>query len=1055
MIRWFAAHPVAANLLMAAFIIIGLFSLPALKRETFPDIAPDEVQVRAIYPGASAADVEDAICQRIEDAVEGVEGLDESRCEAREGLAVAVAKMREGGDLDRFTDDVRSAIDGIDGFPADVERPVIKQLGRIDFVASLSLTGPMSASHLKAYAETVKSRLLQVPLITQVEIRGFSDRQFRIEVSAEALRRHGLSITDVADVVGRQSLTLPGGVVETRDADVLVRFDDERLTPRTLAELVVIGSPGGGQVRLGDIATITDTFKTAEDQAVFQDQRAALLDISKTRDQDSLEVMAALNTFLDTERARAPQGVELTVTLDASSIIKDRLSMLVENGVMGLTLVFLTLWLFFSFRYSFWVSMGLPVSFFGTFALMTLFGLSLDMITMVGLLIATGLLMDDAIVIAENVAAHLARGKKPFAAAVDGTRQVLPGVVSSFLTTVCVFGALAFMEGRIGQVMKVMPMVLIMTLAVSLIEAFLILPHHLAHSLGHMAAKRPSRFRRWFETWFEDMRTNRFGALVDRAVAWRYLTVGVMLALLVGTVALMAGGAVKVRAFPELEGDIVQARILLPQGTPLARTEQVVAQVIAAAEQVAADLAPRQPEGAALVRQVAVQYNTNTDAYESGPHVATVTLDLLSSQVRDAPMAEIIGRWRARTGSIADVVSLKFAERQLGPGGRAIDIRMKGDDLDQLKAAALELRHWLAGYAGVLDLSDDLRPGKPELRLTLKDGAVPLGVTGRTIAAQLRGAFQGTTVTEVQQAGETWDIQVMLSPEDRSSLAALDLFAVMLPDGTQVPLGAVADITLDRGYARIHRVDGRRTVTVQGEIDSAVANANEILADTRARFLPDLLARHPGVVLDFEGQAKEGATTGRSVLRNVVIGLIGIYMLLALQFRSYLEPVVVMTAIPMALVGAVFGHLIQGLEMSMPSMVGMAALAGVVVNDTILIVMFIKEHRASGLPTAEAARQAARARFRAILLTSLTTVAGLLPLLLERSLQAQVLIPLATSLAFGLASATVLSLFLVPALYTILDDFRLDPEAVEPDPETAVLHGASSPSGETAASPSG
>ncbi|SOE00096.1 efflux RND transporter permease subunit [Caenispirillum bisanense] len=1045
MIRWFAAHPVAANLLMLAFFVVGLFTLPSLKRETFPDIDPDEVQIQAVYRGASAEDVEDAVCQRVEDAVEGVEGLDETRCEAREGVAVAVAKMIEGTDLDRFTDDVRTAVDAIDGFPPDVERPTIKQLGRIDFVASVALTGPMGASDLRSYAEAVKARALRVPELSQVTIRGFSDRQYRIEVSADALRRHGLSITDVADVVGRQSLNLPGGVVETGAADVLVRFDDERVTPQRLGDLVIVGGAAGGQVRLADIATITDAFEAAENQVIFEGRRAALLEIAKTRDQDSLEVMAALNRFLDAERARAPAGVDLTVTLDAASIVEDRLTMLLENGAMGLALVFLSLWLFFSFRYSFWVSMGLPVSFFGTFALMTLFGLSIDMITMVGLLIATGLLMDDAIVIAENVAAHLARGKKPFAAAVEGTRQVLPGVVSSFLTTVCVFGALAFMEGRIGQVMKVMPIVLVMTLAVSLIEAFLILPHHLAHSLGHMAAKTPSRFRVWFEAAFEDFRQNRLGALVDRAVTWRYLTIGIMIALLVGTGALIAGGAVKFRAFPAIEGDLVQARILLPQGTPLARTEQVVEQIIAAGRRMEADFAPRQPEGQSLIRQVTVQYNTNTDAYETGPHVATVTLDLLSSQVRDAPMAEVINRWREQVGSLPDVIGLKFAERQLGPGGRAIDIRLKGEDLDELKAAALDLRHWLGGYAGVLDLSDDLRPGKPEMRLTLQEGAVPLGVTGRTIAAQLRGAFQGTQVTEVQQGGETWEIQVMLAEADRDSLADLDTFAVMLPDGTQVPLASVADVVVDRGYARIHRVDGRRTVTVQGEVDSAVANAAEIVADTRARFLPTLAERYPDVTVDFEGQAKEGSTTGKSVLRNFVVGLIGIYMLLALQFRSYLEPVVVMAAIPLALVGAVFGHLIQGLEMSMPSMVGMAALAGVVVNDTILIVMFIKEHRAAGLPTAEAARMAARARFRAILLTSLTTVAGLLPLLLEKSLQAQVLIPLATSLAFGLASATVLALFLVPALYTILDDFRLDPAAVEPDPETAVLHGESAP----------
>ncbi|MBF0393185.1 MAG: efflux RND transporter permease subunit [Alphaproteobacteria bacterium] len=1040
MIRWFAGHPVAANLLMALIIVVGLLAMPTLKRETFPDIKPDQVEVRAVYPGASAEDVEDAVCQRVEDAVEGVEGLDEVRCEAREGVAIAVAKLLEGTNIRTFLDDVKTEVEGIDAFPAEVERPTVRELGRVDFVASVAVTGPMSPSDLKAYAEQLKDRLVRLDQVTQVGIRGFSDRRIRIEVPAAMLRRHALSINDVAAAIERRSLNLPGGVVETRQNDLLVRFDDERRRAAEFADLVVVAGRGGGEIRLGSIATIEDGFELEEDKVVFDGKRAALLDISKTKDQDSLDVMAALEGFLAQERLRAPQGVSLTVAIDITSIIKDRLSMLVTNGVQGLVLVFLSLWLFFSFRYSFWVAMGLPTSFFGTFALMTLTGYSIDMITMVGLLIAVGLLMDDAIVIAENVAAHVSAGKKPFAAAVDGTIQVLPGVMSSFATTVCVFGALAFIEGNIGQVMKVMPVVLIMTLSVSLIEAFLILPKHLAHSLGRMANQRPSRFRVWFEGAFERFRHERLGAWVDRAVAYRYLTLGVMIALVVATAAVLAGGKVKFRAFPALEGNVVQARILLPQGTPLDRTEAVVERVVAAARAVEAEFQPRQPADTQLLQHVTVQHNVNADAYESGPHVATVTLDLLSAERRDAPMDDILDRWRGLTGTVPDVIALKFAERSMGPAGRAIDIRLAGDSLDDMKAASTELQAWLSGYAGVRDLSDDLRPGKPEIRLTLKDGASSLGIDGRAIAAQLRGAFQGTDVTEVQDRGETYEVHVRLAAEDRDSLADLDYLPIVMPDGTTLPLSAVAELTQGRGYARIQRINGRRTVTLQGEVDSRVANAAEITRDLRATFLPGLIERHPGLQVTFEGQAKEGSKTGLSVARNFGIGLIGLYMLLALQFRSYVEPVVVLSAIPLAFVGAVAGHLLQGLELSMPSMVGLAALAGVVVNDTILLVMFIKEHRAGGMPTAQAAQLAARARFRAILLTSLTTVAGLAPLLLEKSLQAQILIPLATSLAFGLATATVLCLFLVPALYTILDDFRLDPPAVEPEPEKAVLH---------------
>lgn len=707
--------------------------------------------------------------------------------------------------------------------------------------------------------------------------------------------------------------------------------------------------------------TISDSFENEEDKVTFNGQRAALLTVSKNKDQDSLDVMAALNEFLDAERARAPDGISLTVTQDITSIVEDRLTMLAENGVMGLVLVFLTLWLFFSFRYSFWVSMGLPVSFFGTFALMTLFGLSIDMITMVGLLIAIGLLMDDAIVIAENVAAHLQRGAAPFTATVEGTREVAPGVISSFLTTVCIFGALAFMSGQLGQVMRAMPIVLIMTLAVSLIEAFLILPHHLSHSLQHVKDKQPSRFRRWFENAFARFREEHFGKMVDRAVEYRYLTIGIMIALVITTVAAISGGMVKFRAFPALEGDVVAARILLPQGTPLERTEEVVRQVVSAAKDVGESFAPRQPDGLPLVEQITVEYARNTDAYESGPHVATVTLDLLSSEVRDAPMDDVIDQWRRTVGQVPDVISLKFAEHQIGPAGRALDIRLLGDDLETLKAASMDLQNWLNGYVGVVDLSDDLRPGKPEMRMTLKNGASSLGLTGQAIAAQLRGAFQGTEVAEVQNAGETWEVRVRLAAEDRDSLADLDYFAIVLPDGSQVPLTAVADIVLERGHSRIHRINGQRAVTIQGDVDSDVANVNEIIADTQEHFLPTLQAAYPGLSVQLEGQAKEGAKTGDSVKRNIIVGLIGIYMLLALQFRSYVEPAVVISVVPMAMFGAVAGHMVQGLEISTPSMVGVAALAGVVVNDTILLVMFIKTRRAQGIPTADAARAAARA----------------------------------------------------------------------------------------------
>ncbi len=1025
MIRYFASHPTAANLLMVALIALGLAAMPEVKRETFPDIPPEDVEVRVPYPGASAEEVEEAICQRIEDVVDSVDDINETRCDAREGMAIATLEMREGSDFDRFLEDIKTEVEAIDTFPEDAEIPVIRQLGRTDFVASVAIAGPMSAPHLKAYAEQVKDRLLMIPGISKVDVQGFSDHQIRIEVPANTLRQFGLSVQDLADIVARQSIDLPSGIIETTDSDVLIRFTDERRTPREFENLVVVTAASGAEIRLGDIATITDRFELDEDKTLFNGQRAAYLSVEKGKADDTLTVVDAMGEFLEAERAGAAPGMTLELTRNLSSIVRDRLSLLLRNGAWGLGLVFLTMWLFFSFRFSFWVAMGLPVSFLGTIAMMALLGYSFDMITMVGLLIAVGLIMDDAIVLSENIAAHLRRGAEPLTAAIEGARQVAPGVIASYLTTICIFGALAFLEGHMGAVLKVLPVILLTTLSVSLVEAFLILPHHLAHALKGAGEKKPSALRRRFDGAIDWLRDVVIGSVVDWAVRWRYLAAGLVIAMLIVAASAIAGGVLKFRAFPDLEGDVIEARILLPQGTPLKRTEAVVARVTEALKQVGTEFAQRQPERPPLIRNLAIQYNRNSDSFESGPHVATVIVDLLGFKLRDHSLDKILGRWRTLVGKVPDVISIKFVEPQIGPGGRALDIRLLGSDLGELKEASLELQSWLNSYKGVLDLSDDLRPGKPEVRVRLREGAMVLGISARDIAAQMRTAFRGKVADEIQVGPESFEIDVRLSGVDRDSLADLDYFTVTATDGVQVPLNAVAVLESGRGFSRINRIDGQRAVTIQGDIDTTVANANAIVQDTRKRFLPALAKRHPGVRAGFEGQAKESAKTGSSLQRNFLIGILGVFLLLSFQFKSYIEPVVVMIAIPMGLIGVVGGHLMMGLELSMPSMVGFASLAGVVVNDSILLVEFIKIRRRAGEVVTDAARLAARQRFRAILLTSLTTLAGLLPLLTETSLQAQVLIPLVTSLAFGLTVATMLVLVVVPVSYAILDDFGL------------------------------
>jgi hydrophobic/amphiphilic exporter-1 (mainly G- bacteria), HAE1 family len=1023
-IAYFAGHPTAANLLMAGILVLGLVAAPTLKRETFPEFAATEVEVRVAYPGATADEVEQAICERLEDAIEAVDDVAEMRCEARESLATMVVEMREGADIGRFLDEVRTEVDAIDDFPAEAEAPRVRELGRTDHVVAVAISGPMADLDLKSYAEDVKARMLRAGIGSQIRTSGFAERQIRIELSPERLRQLGLTVADVAAVVERQSLDLPAGTIRADEQELLIRFTDERRRVGEVEDLVVLGAPGGAELRLVDIARIEERFENDERKILVDGARAAVLEVQKSRAQDSLDVLADVRAFLGQERALAPPGVSFALTQDVASIVQDRLTMVVVNGLQGLVLVLLTMWLFFRLRYAFWVAMALPVSFLGALFVMAWIDYSLNMITLVALLVAIGLLIDNAIVISENIATKLQRGLAPLQAAVEGTREVAPGVTASFLTTVAVFAPLAFLRGEIGTVLAVLPVVLIVTLSVSFLEAFLILPNHLART-ARRAEPAPSRLRRGFEAAFDATRERWLGRLVDASVRLRYLTLGLVGGLMLISVGMIAGGQLGFIAFPDIDGDVVEARVLLPQGTPLGRTEALTERIVAALERVDAELTPRQPDGQPLVRHASVRYGVNADAFESGPHLATITLDLLGAERRTVTLDEIVERWREALGEVPDVISLAFKEPGIGPGGHAIDFRLQGHDLERLKAAAVELHSWLGGYVGTRDLLDDLRPGKPELRLTLRPGATALGVDAAAIAQQLRAAFFGVTAREVQRDGESVEIDLRLGAIERDRLDALDGFTITGRDGAQIPLQVLAHIEEGRGWARIQRIDRVRTVTVRGDVDTRIANADVIIQDTLARFAPELGERFPGVDLRLGGQAEDAGETGTSLLQGFVVGLIGVFLLLSFVFRSYLEPIVVMTTIPLALIGVVFGHLLMGLELSMPSMVGLASLAGIVVNNAILLVAFIKLNHSRGMAIAEAAVQASRDRFRPVVLTTLTTVAGLVPLLVETSAQAQVLVPLVTSLAFGLLAAAALVLVLVPALYTILDDFGL------------------------------
>jgi multidrug efflux pump subunit AcrB len=888
---------------------------------------------------------------------------------------------------------------------------------------SLLVSGPVSIPDLKAYCEDLKDRMQEAG-ISLVEIDGFSEHQLRVSLSDPALRKLGLSAAQVAERISAQSRDMPLGTIETQEKNILIRFADQRTTPKALENLVILAGPEGGEIRLGDIARVEDLFELDEEKITKADKRSALVNIEKTKAQDAIRVAQQIRAFIEKERTRHPQ-MNLTITQDQTGILTDRMEMLISNGIQGLLLVFAVMWVFFNIRISFWVAMGLPVSFLGAFILVPYLGLSINMFTMVAMLMALGLLMDDAIVIAENIMAHRQAGKSPLAAAVDGTKEVAAGVISSFVTTVCILGPLAFIEGQIGKVLRVVPMMLILVLAVSLIEAFWILPAHLNHAMHGFDHDSANRFRRRFDLIFRWMRDRLVGGAVRVLLKWRYLFLSCLIGIFILSLGMVASGKIKFQGFPELEGDVVLARLLLPQGTPLSRTESVVSEIMNALENTNQHFKPQQPEDRDLVENAYVQYNLNTEAFENGPHVATITVDLLTAEKRSGTIDAYLADWRKRIGSLPDVISLTLGETGFGPGGRPIEVRLRGNDLNEMKKAVTDLKEWFGRFKGVINLADDLRPGKPELGLRMKEGAYGMGIDAAEVSRQLRAAFQGMEADEIQVGPESYEIEVRFAHPDRSSLTDLEDFDLVLADGGRVPLQSVVEWESARGWARVARFNGMRAVTLRGDVDTRLLNTNELMNRFQETYLKEFTEKYPELKLTIAGSLEETNSTRKSMLWAMMIGFIGIFVLLSFQFRTYTEPIIVMLAIPFSLIGVVWGHGLMGVPISMPSLLGFIALGGVVVNDSILLVIFLKNARQEGLPMHEAAARASRERFRAVLLTSTTTIAGLLPLLFEKSLQAQILIPLVISTAFGLMASTLLVLLAIPCMYMVLGDLGI------------------------------
>lgn len=1016
MIGYFVRHPVAANLLMVLMCILGVGVLTSLERESFPEFTADSVAVSVVYSGASARDVDDEICAPLEDALTGIDGLTDMSCLSVEGRASVTAELEEGGDITQFFNDVFSAVSGIKDLPTEAEAPIVEVRNRADLVALIAISGISGSQGLIEYADELSENIRALPGVASATVSGLSDRELKVTFDEAALRRFGLSSRDIASAISARSMRQPLGKAELKDASLLLRYSDARRSVRDLEELILVQGDDGGVVRLRDLAQVQLVDSNENLQSFIDGNRAAILSISKSKNTDSIRVFDRVKLLLEEERAAYPDPFKITVINDMTEMVQERMTLILQNIGLGLVLVFATMWLFFSIRQALWISAALPVSFLGTLFLMSVLGITINMITLVALLMAVGLIMDDSIVIAENIDKWRQR-VGPLEAAVKGTSEVLPGVLSSFLTTACVFGPLMFLSGEMGQILKFIPMVLLLTLALSLVEGFLILPNHLSHS--DAGAREPGRERPAVRVMLRFKRS-----VVLPLATWlasvRYFTVGVVLAMLMLSIGLVASGTIKVIPFPSTEGDTVVARLALTSGIDRNRTVQTVATLLTALDQVESDWAVENGHQTSLVQRVLVRYGVNSEVNDNGSNTATITVDLLESAKRNAQADDLLLAWRKAAGPLPDLVQSSFSQSEVGPGGMDLDVELSGRDAARVETAASQLLSDLLARPDVTEAFQDFYGGRKEVQLSLNEYGYSVGLTPQALADQLRNAFAGTETDSFRMGVTNMTVRVELA-DTVSNLMELETFPISMGQGKQVALQTVATMVLSDGYPTITRKNGKVVARIQGKIDRSATTSTLISKVVTDELAPLLQVQFPDVTVQIGGATEEQNKSQQSALQALLLGLVGVYLVLAFQFRSYTLPLVVMLSIPFALIGTIGGHWALGLDLSMPSFIGFASLAGIVVNNAILFLTFFQTHLV-GENYVAASLEAVKARFRPVLLSTSTTFIGLIPIIADSSPQVQTMVPLVVSVAFGLLASMVLIVLVFPSLVSIYFD---------------------------------
>ncbi|MEM6645311.1 MAG: efflux RND transporter permease subunit [Bacteroidota bacterium] len=1028
-LAYMAQNGVAANLLMVAMLVSGLLAYGRIVQEVFSESSLDTVQVSVVYPGATPAEVEEAIVVKIEEVVESIEGVDRVKSTAREGVGTVSIELQTGTDLARALDDIKGEVDQIQTFPDQAEEPSVRELTTRQNVIKIALYGDVSEEALKETAYRAEDELAALDAVTYVETSSVRAYEISIEVSQQALQAYGLTLPDIAGVLATSSLDLPAGSIDTRAEQVRIRTLGQSYTQQDFENIVLVSQANGATVRLGQVATVRDGFEDTDLVSRYDGHRAAFVEVFRTSDERVLEVSEAVNQYLESElRPSLPAGIEMAVWNDDAELLDARLGLLLKNAAMGLLLVFLALTFFLDLRLAIWSAIGIGVSFVGTVALMHLLGASINMMSLFGFLLAIGIVVDDAIVVGENIYSERAKGAPGLQAAINGVRRVATPVTFAVLTTMCAFSPLFFVGGVIGSTLGDIPLVVTCVLALSLVESLFVLPNHLSH-LPPPIAPTKGRIARFFERiqGGVDRQLKRFveGPL-ERSVRFAVGAPGLVLMTAVGliviSVALIPAGILRVSVFPGVPGETIAATLEMPVGTPVEQTEAAAARIEAVAQEVIAELEATRPDDAvplvkglySVVGQLGASLGPTGAQAPSGSHLASVQLALSSADVREIDTPIIEAAWREGVGTVQGAETLSYGS-DLFSIGAPVSVALTHPDPERSEAAAQLLMDELRGFQGVFDIESDADAGLREIQLRLKPEARTLGVTLNDVARQVRAAFFGAEALRVQRGREDVRVYVRLTEEERNAIADVERFRVRVPGG-EVSLSAVAEVSFGTAPAVVRREDGQRVVTVTGDLDEEIVTSTEVRRTLEAEVLPQIAQQFPELRYDFGGEQEEQAESLATLGLGFFIALLGIYVLLAIPFKSYVQPLIITAAIPFGIIGAFIGHLVLDLPIGVLSIFGIIGLSGVVINDALVMIDFINERLREGDPIDEAIVAGAKARFRPILLTTVTTFLGVAPITFENDLQAQFLIPMAASLSFGIVFATVILMLVVPAL---------------------------------------